>query len=174
MCHGTRSDDPDLPPDEAYVMGLLHDIGRFVMVQEAPARLRAIDEGDWDTPEALVAEELEVCGLTHAALGAAACSKWGLPAMVGEVIERHHDPIDTPHDPVEKLTVLVQFADLAMFPSAMPGTPGMEEASDADLERELLARMPGFLDLGVTELRDLLTRTAEEADAASEALGLAA
>ena len=43
-----------LAPDEAYLVELLHDVGRFVMFQEAPDQLRRVDEGDWDTPEALI------------------------------------------------------------------------------------------------------------------------
>lgn len=70
---------------------LLHDIGRFVMFQEAPDQLREIDEGTWDSPEQLVSLEREICGVDHAELGALACHVWGLPDEIVDVVRHHHD-----------------------------------------------------------------------------------
>ena len=152
-----RTDDPSVSPETAYVCGLLHDIGRFVMLQEAPETLRRIDEGDWHDPQALVQLEQSICGLTHAELGARACERWKIPATIVQVIRDHHLPQEAePRGSASKLRALVSTADLVMFPSAMPGTEDLEGANLMTLREIAKHRLPAFLHLSVPELRELL------------------
>ncbi|MFZ5443882.1 MAG: HDOD domain-containing protein [Myxococcota bacterium] len=75
-------------PDEAWVAGLLHDIGRVpaigilerLLVEHPDADTRS-EEGWW----ALVEEH-------HLTLGTLLAQKWQLPALVASVIESHHRP----------------------------------------------------------------------------------
>ena len=166
------SSDPEIDPSEAYVCGLLHDVGRFVMFQEAPDQLRQIDEGDWDTPEKLVSQELAICGITHAELGAMACAKWGLPPAIEQMVRHHHrsDPALAGTTP-DKLAALVRVADLAMFPSAMPGTPGLAEADDGSIVH-LAGRLPPSIGLTMAELRELIVATTDAAEATCIELGV--
>jgi len=159
--------------EEAYTAGLLHDVGRFVMFQEAPEQLRLVDEGGWDDPQGLIATELAICGLTHAELGAKACSKWGIPELITQTVRHHHDRELAGLAPeVLNLVAVVRAADLAMFPSAMPGAPGMHEADDDTLRNKLLLRLPQQLRMELQELRALLTSAAGESATAIEGLGL--
>jgi putative nucleotidyltransferase with HDIG domain len=169
----TRGSDGSVDPQEAYACGLLHDIGRFIILQEAPDELREIDEGSWDAPDALVRKELAICGVTHAELGAMACEKWGIPYLIEEVVRHHHqvDPASA-ITPAGKLTAIVRVADFAMFPVALPGTPGIAEAPGSVL-LELAARLPSFVALNVDELRRLIDETTAEAETTCEALGVA-
>ena len=168
-----RCADDDVDPDEAYAAGLLHDIGRFVLFQEAPDRLRRIDEGGWDNPRDLLEEERRICGLTHAELGARACRHWGLPDSIAEIVLHHHE---RPRGPLEgqvaKLTALIRLADLAMFPSVIPGTPGLKDAPDDVLRVKLQSRFPPFLRLDVTAIRGLLADVETRSQRSVEALGL--
>lgn len=160
--------------DEAYACGLLHDLGRFVMFQEAPEQLRRVDEGEWSSGEELLASERSICGLTHTELGALACTKWHMPDLVCHVVRDHHSRVSGSTDPkVVKLTALIHFADLAMFPSAMPGTPGWEDADEQSFEHGLRAKMPAFIHLGSAELRELLRTTAAMAGELTHELGVA-
>jgi len=169
-----RSRDPDLDPEEAYVAGLLHDIGRFVMFQVAPEKLRRIEEGEWDSPQQLVEIERSICGLTHTDLGAIACANWGLPDTIIGVVRDHHGPVPSrPAGRAAKLTALIRLADIAMFPSAMPGTPGLGEADEATIERVLVPKLPPFLRLDAAELGRILRSVAAEADAIARSLGVA-
>ena len=164
----------DLIPDEVYTCGLLHDVGRFVMFSVAPSELRLIDEGDWRSPEALVSKELEVCGLTHAELGALACRQWHLPSTIVEVVRDHHkSALVLASLRVGRLTALIRFADLAMFPSAMPGTPGLAASDEGRLEAIVSEAMPTFLRLSVPELRKLLIDSEAEADRICHVIGIA-
>lgn len=167
-------------PDEAYACGLLHDLGRFIMFQEAPDLLRRVDEGDWDTPDALIEEERRICGLTHTELGAIACARWKIPDVIMRVVHDHHMKLDqlpqgSSRDEVAiaRLVATVRIADIAMFPSALPGTVGLEEADDATIEREVLHRLPRFIHVGLADLRDILRTSAAKANELAATLGVA-
>jgi putative nucleotidyltransferase with HDIG domain len=99
--------------DQAYVCGLLHDIGRFVQFEGAPADIGRIDDVHWSAPEELVEVERSALGYDHTLLGWHACKKWSLPDSVGEVILHHHDQFPPPSlpGPIDLVRV-VQWADM--------------------------------------------------------------
>ena len=164
----------DLMPDEVYTCALLHDVGRFVMFRVAPDELRSIDEGDWNNPETLVAKEKAVCGLTHPEIGSLACQQWRLPSTIVEVVRDHHKSASVLGSlRVGRLTALIRFADLAMFPSAMPDTPGLAASDEGRLEAIVGEAMPTFLRLTVPELRKLLVDSEAEADNICRVIGIA-
>ena len=80
----------NIKPEIAYLAGLLHDIGRFIMFDRSPQELGAVDETGWTSAEQLVAAEMEICGYDHATLGAMACETWRLPESVTHMIRDHH------------------------------------------------------------------------------------
>ncbi|MEZ5565451.1 MAG: HDOD domain-containing protein [Gammaproteobacteria bacterium] len=77
-------------PESAYLAGLLHDIGRFVMLEHATDDLRAVDAREWESPQALVDADLAVFRYTHSELGGLACEHWGLPPAITCVARYHH------------------------------------------------------------------------------------
>ncbi|MDE3204935.1 MAG: HDOD domain-containing protein [Acidobacteriota bacterium] len=156
-------------PDEAYTAGLLHDVGRFVMFQEAPERLRQIDEGNWEGPEDLTEMEKSICGVNHAELGAIACEQWGIPDLIGQVVLHHHDR-NLPPDAL--LTSVVRFADLAMFPSARPDRSGYAEAEEETVWEELHTRIPPNVNLDAHQLHALIQDVTERTERISQALGI--
>ena len=89
-----RSPDAKVDAGDAYLSGLLHDIGRFVMFEHVPERLLEVDESNWHTPEELVSSEVEIFKFTHSELGYLACRRWSLPDEIAEIVRRHHDDLD--------------------------------------------------------------------------------
>ncbi len=83
----------EVDPAQAYLVGLLHDIGRFVMLEHAAPELLRVDETDWETPEDLIEADLEIYHFTHSELGYLACKHWGLPDIIGRIIRTHHDDL---------------------------------------------------------------------------------
>jgi len=76
--------------DEAYMCGLLHDIGLILIDQHQHPKFVEIMQGL--TPETQTSElELQVLGFDHAQVGAAVGEKWGFPACVVDAIRHHHD-----------------------------------------------------------------------------------
>ena len=77
-------------PNQAYLCGLLHDIGRFVVFDKSAEDLQKVEDENWATPEQLIDAEEHIYGFNHAKLGAKVCLKWGLPDLVRRIVGYHH------------------------------------------------------------------------------------
>lgn len=169
-----RIHHPDVLPDELYLCGLIHDIGRFIMFQAAPDELRKVDASKGNTPEGLVDTEESTFGVTHMELGALACGRWGLPPLLASVLEAHHGPaILEPTTKLERVTCVVRMADVAMFPSTMPGTNGWADADEETIEAELMPHISPFANLDAQQLLMVIRAAGEEAEAVCRTLGVA-
>ncbi len=168
----TRTGASGHDPAETYLAGLLHDIGRFVMFQEAPDVLRAIDQSDWDMPASLVEVERDRFGLDHAELGALACRTSSLPSTLTEAVRFHHDPQTSPACRVPRLTSVIHLADLAMFPSTMAQRPDHPRVYEASVERGLLQAIPSWMKLTSEQLREITADATDEAAMLCSELGI--
>jgi HD-like signal output (HDOD) protein len=104
----TRRHEPNV--ERFFVAGMLHDIGRLVIYQQAPALARQAllrARGDDDL---LHHAEREVLGFDHAALGGALMRAWALPPSLEEAVGCHHDPARAKRFPLE--TALVHVGDV--------------------------------------------------------------
>jgi putative nucleotidyltransferase with HDIG domain len=93
---------------EAFVAGLLHDIGKVILKQYMATEFTAIIEkavGGASLDDA----ENEIIGATHAQIGAWLAEKWNLPKIIVESIACHHTPWDGKEDPV--LVAIVSVAN---------------------------------------------------------------
>lgn len=103
-------------PDQAYLAGLLHDIGRFVMFEGATSDLDLVESAEWRTPPELLQAERTLIGYDHAQVGALVCRRWALPSELVEVVQNHH--IYRPEDRsrawqlAHELRRIIQMADL--------------------------------------------------------------
>ena len=75
--------------DRLMVTSLLHDIGKLVLVHAYPGYPRQV-HGTARTPEERIQTERRELGVDHALVGGVLARRWGLPASVASVIERHH------------------------------------------------------------------------------------
>lgn len=81
-----------LDRDFAYTAGLLHDIGRLVMMRAWRNRYAAfLDSAQPDAPALLPLERREF-GIPHTRAGFALLQDWKLPGIFAEVADRHHNP----------------------------------------------------------------------------------
>jgi putative nucleotidyltransferase with HDIG domain len=95
--------------DQAFVAGLLHDIGKVILgVYVAGAYDEIIGRVRQEQQPFSVVEK-EVLGFTHADVGARAAYKWNLPPDHVEAIACHHTPLVAVENPC--LAAIVHIAD---------------------------------------------------------------
>jgi len=76
--------------DEAYLVGLIHDIGKLVIQQYFPDQYRQIQSKNAGEADPLKREK-EILGLTHADIGGRVSKQWNFPESLVEAIAHHHD-----------------------------------------------------------------------------------
>lgn len=129
--------------EESFTAGLLHDIGKVIVLAEMPAQYHQILGTN---PGSVLALELEQLGCTHAQLGAYLMSIWGLPVPLVHDVACHHCPSTAAETKFSSLTA-VHVADA--IASATDPSP-----LNRDIEMDL-----NYLDsLGLRE-REPLWRT---------------
>jgi HD-like signal output (HDOD) protein/CheY-like chemotaxis protein len=78
--------------DEAFIAGMLHDIGKLVLATNFAAQYNQALQLMWDENlEPFIAEQ-QVFGASHADVGSYLLGLWGLPVPVVEAIALHHWP----------------------------------------------------------------------------------
>jgi putative nucleotidyltransferase with HDIG domain len=76
--------------DEAYLVGLIHDIGKLVIQQYFPDQSRLISDRNIGEVEILDLEK-GILGMTHAEIGGRMAEQWNFPEALVEAIAHHHD-----------------------------------------------------------------------------------
>ncbi len=76
--------------EEAYLAGLLHDVGRLALLQALPESYRPLFEADLDEA-LLMAEERTRFGLDHAEAGAWLAERWQLDLLFCDSLRYHHE-----------------------------------------------------------------------------------
>ncbi|MCS6829458.1 MAG: HDOD domain-containing protein [Armatimonadota bacterium] len=83
--------------EEAFLAGLLHDIGRLIadqfLAEEMDVFISHSTEITSSTVEEILTLESKVLGATHVELGDFAAQKWNLPAAIRAGIAYHHQPL---------------------------------------------------------------------------------
>nr|WP_294864683.1 HDOD domain-containing protein [uncultured Pseudogulbenkiania sp.] len=79
--------------EEAYLGGLVHDIGRLALLATVPEDYQGIFR-DYQDGESLCAAEHAAFGLTHVEVGAWMVEKWQLDSFLGDSVLYHHEPFE--------------------------------------------------------------------------------
>jgi HD-like signal output (HDOD) protein/CheY-like chemotaxis protein len=97
----------------AFTAGMMHDIGRLVLMDNLTERYRRYLEclTHDDIPE--IKLEKLIFGATHQEIGALLLRKWGLPNTIVDPILFHHDPLKSGHD--FSPTIAVAVADCMYY-----------------------------------------------------------
>lgn len=95
--------------DDAFVGGILHDVGKLVLDQCLPNDFRKILAYIQDNDVSMLEAEREVFGATHTEIGEYLLEKWRLPNSLIEVVALHHTPANIRSNP--QLVSLVHIGD---------------------------------------------------------------
>jgi HD-like signal output (HDOD) protein/CheY-like chemotaxis protein len=76
--------------DDAFSAGLLHDVGKLVLMSRITERYEAIEEEAMESGRELHEVELQRLGAHHGTVGACLLGMWGLPSTILEAVHGHH------------------------------------------------------------------------------------
>jgi len=88
--------------EECFTAGLLHDIGKVVLLAELPRDYLEVCSKAGEKADA----ERELLGCTHAEVGAYLISIWGLPFPLVHAVAYHHHPGETAETKFSSLTAV--------------------------------------------------------------------
>jgi len=78
--------------EDAYIAGLLHDSGKFILDSCVFERKDRFQEHMTDTGCSFLEAEREILGFDHAEIAYAACTQWNIPEVIALAIRFHHNP----------------------------------------------------------------------------------
>ncbi|MEO0479114.1 MAG: HDOD domain-containing protein [Planctomycetota bacterium] len=145
--------------EDLYICGLLHDIGKIIMMEKAGEQYRqvlaeAVKSG---RPESEV--EQEVFGFTHADVGSVLGVKWFLPEELTVAIRYHHQPSKDPFH--RSLSSLIHLADHLAWCNGSPSTQG---TMSSELDHEVYDQ----IGLDPQQVEDLLPQIRDDFQATGQ------
>ncbi|MEM1355137.1 MAG: HDOD domain-containing protein [Planctomycetota bacterium] len=146
-------------PDEAFLAGLIHDIGIMVEIQARRAQfVQVLEKMQADPAVSLREAEQEVMGATHEQFGHGLCKLWKFPANFQYVTGFHHRPMEVAPNH-RTLVSLVHVANVLTRQLELGYTGGVETDSIDPAILEALGITPEQLD----EVGQALPEAIEEA-----------
>lgn len=154
---------------EAFVAGLLHDIGIFILAHYAQSEYAMMRKEQRASGETLEAAESRLLGINHAEIGARLAQTWNLPPQLQHAIGNHHriptaDAVGGGFSPVidrveHPLTALTAAGEALAMAAGMKEWAGSSSASWLYLPEQLLDTL---LESAVTDRESSLTLLIEE------------
>jgi putative nucleotidyltransferase with HDIG domain len=138
--------------DEAFVGGILHDIGKLILIEYFFDEFaEALELAEAEEISIVEAEE-QVLGVTHAEVGGWLAEKWNLPPSLVETIAYHHrtDQLESP----EPSVLLIHLADNLV---RHLGIGGHGDRQGARLDAAVSARFKGDDELTDEEFLNVLS-----------------
>lgn len=115
MIAGIHPDTSGLSADEAFVCGLVHDLGKLALDQILPKSFDRVIELV-EIHQGNIAEyEQRIIGLNHQTLGKRLAEQWRLPRILQDCIGLHGSPYDMlPELEHKRMICLVSLADMVV------------------------------------------------------------
>jgi len=109
-------------PEEAFLAGMLHDVGKLVLATERPEEYTDVLRRASGQNSLMNDVELEVFGATHGEVGAYLIGLWGLPDTIVEAVAYHETPSRCRCDDFGVLGMVHVASQLALNPYAAAPT----------------------------------------------------
>lgn len=83
-------------PDQAYLGGLLHDVGLLLMDQFFPDWMQQSLVDSYSNAAPLCASEDKLLGVDHGEIGGFLLGRWSIPPTIVQMVASHHTPAKSP------------------------------------------------------------------------------
>ncbi|WP_415903163.1 HDOD domain-containing protein [Neptuniibacter sp. QD29_5] len=117
--------------DQAFLAGLLHDLGVMIMAAHDPVQYKKLINYSVKKQKPIYLVEKAACGFFHGEVAAALLALWNLPPQVVEAVMLHH----VPH-----LSSSKEFSPLTAVHVADAMLPSVDVAGECDLASSLSLR----------------------------------
>jgi len=147
-------------PEQAFLAGMIHDIGRLLLATKFPDEYKAVLDGAGKSGETLLEKETRT-GFPHTEIGAWLLNRWNFDSMTVDAVRYHHEPAARIKESFPLVRIVYAANDLSrttgssdeafcvlkgLFPCTFPDT--VEMMLQAEQEVQELA---SFLGLSIGE-----------------------
>lgn len=151
-------------PQEAFLAGLLSQIGRLMVAMTIPKEYAAVLEISNQSPTDLALVEQDELGFNYADIGARVLRRWRLPMNVCEAISQYRQlSTQPPEMSLGKILLAAESVAVLLSPSASKTPP----SSDSYFEI-----MQNLFDMDHEQASEFLSNVASEADEMRQTLSL--
>lgn len=153
----------DLPPDQAFVCGLLHDVGKLALDQVLPRSYARVVEVSKHKYINIAQAERQMLGIDHHTAGKRLADQWGLPHMIQDCIWLHGSPYDAlPDLPHRRMVGLIALSN-AMVRRQMLGSSGNHSpTAETDAMIQRLGLSQQAVESATTQLYHELKRRGQD------------
>ncbi len=138
ICRELARGVEDARPEDAFIVGLLHDVGKIILSQKFEKHFARALERMADAEGCSEAVEREIFRFDHAELGGRMLEKWNFPELFCHGVAHHHQVLEIEDPPV--LASLACLADVLATQrehnviAERPMPDGLLELLELDLE----------------------------------------
>lgn len=149
-------------PEEYFIAGLLHDIGRLVLEQFLHDEYSSALKKAHDTKTSLLIKEIEMFGFSHAEAGGWLGKRWGIPESIIVIMDFHHKPEILPpgQSGYKKMLLTIVCADI------LSKVKGIGYSGDPCVNEKSVPEIDGIdektLQIMVEETQKEITQTVHE------------
>lgn len=121
--------------EEAFLAGLLHDIGSLIMLKKMRKEYDAVLAEANENGNGLAEVEKETLGFSHEELGSLILEKWNFPPILSQAVHYHHRPEEltaSAETPVDNDTVLA--TNIVCFADALAKSLGHGIVDEAQVD----------------------------------------
>lgn len=126
------------PSQEAFLAGMLHDIGELILAGSMPRVWRQLNHGCGNAAERR-AREVATLGASHEDVGAYLLGIWGLPYSVVSAVAHHQRPSEEVGG--EALTLAIHAADAVANAGSVAGAEALLDPDLSDAARQTVMAM---------------------------------
>lgn len=165
--------------EDAFVAGLLHDIGTMFFIHHYPEEYRKIAGGKVPQVANILEAEIKVIGIDHCTAGYHLARRWHLPDFIADAISNHH--VDSEDAKTTRISSMVRLASLLVAEKdCRYGMPleqrltvisqtaallGLDKKNVDNITISLMSRtiaIAEYLDVEIGNIEEMLTRANQE------------